>query len=225
MRVSWEVFSRDDYERGIMKYIIVLLCGAVLFLGANIHAGESGVFSESALVTELQRGGYVLFLRHVQANADQADTDPLNLDNVKAQRQLTDEGRQKAVALGEAFRALNIPIGKVIASKFFRAYETGNLLKVGEVVQSIDVSEGGLVVSPRENQRRAKALQQLFSELPPAGTNLLIVSHRPNLQDAAGKQFGDAGEGEVVVFRPLGNGKFEAVARVAPPEKWSAFVK
>jgi phosphohistidine phosphatase SixA len=208
-----------------MKYIIVFLCGAVLFLGLNVHADDSGAFSESAFVSELQKGGYVLFLRHFQTNVDQADTDPLNLENVKAQRQLTDEGRQKAVALGEAFRILKIPIGKVIASKFYRAYETGGLLKVGEVVQSIDVSEGGLVVSPRENQRRAKALQLLFSELPPAGKNHLIVSHRPNLQDAAGKQFGDTGEGEVVVFKPLGTGKFELVARVAPPEKWSAFVK
>src|SRR5438067_13704915 len=83
------------------------------------------------LVPELRKGGYVLFVRHPQTNPDQADTDPLNLDNVKAQRQLSDEGRQQARALGEAFRALKIPVGKVVASKFYRAREAAELLGVG----------------------------------------------------------------------------------------------
>jgi len=82
-----------------------------------------------------------------------------------------------------------------------------------------------LITSPLENQRRAKVLRQLLSEIPPEGKNRVIVSHRLNLQDAAGKEFGDTVEGEVVVFRPLPDGTFELVARVAPPEKWNAFVQ
>ena len=55
--------------------------------------------------------------------------------------------------------------------------------------------------------------------------NIVIMSHKSNLQDAAGKEFGDLGEGEVVVFKPLGNSKFKVVARVAPPETWSKWAK
>jgi hypothetical protein len=47
----------------------------------------------------------------------------------------------------------------------------------------------------------------------------------PNLQDAAGKEFGDVGEGDVVVFQPLGDEKFKFIARVAPPAKWSEWAK
>src|SRR5438270_4425802 len=177
------------------------------------------------LLPELKKGGYVLFVRHPKTNPDQADTDPLNLDNVKAQRQLSNEGRKQAKALGEAFRALKVPVDKVISSKFYRAQEAAKLLDVGEVSSSLDVTEGGLVVSPNENQRRAKALRQWLATPPPKGKNLVIVSHKPNLQDAAGKEFGDLGEAEVVVFQPLGEGKFKMVTRVAPPSKWTEWAK
>src|ERR1700719_2659022 len=73
------------------------------------------------LLPELKKGGYVLFMRHPRTNPDQADTDPLNLDNIKAQRQLSDEGRKQVRAMGESFRALQIPVEKVISSKFNRA--------------------------------------------------------------------------------------------------------
>src|SRR5437868_7371550 len=68
--------------------------------------------SPTELLPELRKGGYVLFIRHPKTNPDQADTDPLHLDNVKAQRQLSEEGRAQAKTLGEAFRALKVPLGK-----------------------------------------------------------------------------------------------------------------
>jgi hypothetical protein len=88
----------------------------------------------------------------------------------------------------------------------------------------LDVSEGGLVVSPRENQRRAKALRELLATSPAEGKNTVIVSHKPNLQDAAGKEFGDLAEAEVAVFKPLGEGKFKLISRVAA-DTWSKWVK
>src|SRR5205814_10585658 len=117
-----------------------------------------------------------------------------------------------------------LPVANMMASKFHRAQEAARLLDIAEVTPSIDVAEGGLVVSPRENERRAKALRELLSTPPAAGKNSVIVSHKPNLQDAAGKEFGDLGEGEVVVFKPLGGGKFKTVARVAP-DTWTEWAK
>ena len=198
------------------------VCVVVLMTAGIVDAEPP---SPTELVSELRKGGYILFIRHPKTNPDQADTDPLHLDNIQAQRQLSDEGRQQATALGEAFRALKLPVDKVISSKFYRAQEAAKLLDIGEVTASMDVTEGGLVVSPRENERRAKALRQLLSTAPAEGKNLVIVSHKPNLQDTAGKEFGDLSEGEVVVFKPLGNSKFKVVARVAPPETWSKWAK
>src|SRR5690349_11471662 len=84
----------------------------------------------------LRDGGYVLFIRHPKTNPDQADTDPLHLENVQAQRQLSEEGRQQAKALGEAFRTSKLPVGKVIASKFHRAQEAADLMELGKVIPS-----------------------------------------------------------------------------------------
>lgn len=61
-------------------------------------------------------GGYVLFLSHTATDPDQADTDPLNLANTKAQRQLTDESRNQAKMLVAAFKRRKIPVCKVLSS-------------------------------------------------------------------------------------------------------------
>src|SRR4051812_25404862 len=94
-------------------------------------AGVAWAGPPADLLPELRKGGHVLFVRHPKTQPDQADTDPLNLDNVTAQRQLTDEGRKQARALGEALRAAKIPVGTVVTSKFHRAREAAKLLDVG----------------------------------------------------------------------------------------------
>lgn len=201
----------------LMLVSIVMVVGAVYILADPPTKDD--------VVSELKKGGYILFLRHPQSNHDQADTDPLNLNNHKAQRHLTDVGRDQAKALGEAFKKLKIPVGKVLASKFYRTLETAKLLDLAEVEAIVDITEGGLVVSPNENQRRAAALRKLLGTVPMEGKNIIIVSHKPNLQDAAGKEFGDLGEAEVVIFQPLGDSKFKFVARVASPAIWSEWAK
>jgi broad specificity phosphatase PhoE len=202
----------------------LMFCFLVILSASFAHADASATQNDKSIVKNLQKGGYILFLRHCQTNPDQADTDPLNLDNISAQRQLTDEGRKQATDLGQAFRDLHIPIGDIVSSRFYRAQETAKLLKVGTSTTSTDVSEGGQVVTPNENKRRTEALRRLLSTNPTPGKNNLIVSHRPNLQEAAGKEFGDLAECEVVVFQPS-DGKFRLIARVAPSTLWTEWSK
>src|SRR5437667_11826656 len=104
----------------------------IVLAAAASAAGQPA--SSDKLLPELAKGGYILFIRHPKTNPDQADTDPLHLDNIKAQRHLSDEGRRQAETLGEAFKALKLPIEKVIASKFYRAQEAAKLLDVGAVI-------------------------------------------------------------------------------------------
>src|SRR6266568_3442214 len=156
-----------------MKEVFVMtrtLVPLIVLAATAVATGQSA--SPEKLLPELRKGGYILFIRHPKTNPDQADTDPLHLDNIQAQRQLSDDGRKQAKVLGEAFRALKLPIDKVISSKFYRAQEAAKLLDIGEVTASVDITEGGLVVSPRENERRAKALRELLSAVPAEGKNL-----------------------------------------------------
>ena len=165
----------------------------------------------------LRAGGHVIVIRHGATNEDQADTDPLNTDNIAKQRQLSAKGEDAARALGAAFKQIGVPVAKVTTSQFNRAYQTAKLAGFDNVEKSIDITEGGLVVSPKENSRRAQAFRKLASALPPTGTNAVIVSHKPNIIDAFGKDWFEVKEGEASIFKPDGTG-YKLVARVQMDE-------
>ena len=162
----------------------------------------------------LRAGGYVIVVRHGATHADQADTDPLNPAHVDKQRQLNDKGRADAKAMGEVFRTAGVPIGKSYSSRFQRAVETARLIGGKEPTATSDVTEGGLVVSPNENSRRAQALRALIGAAPDPGTNTLIVTHKPNILDALGKDWFEIKEGEASIFRSDGGGRYTLVGRV-----------
>src|ERR1700724_2782134 len=61
-------------------------CGLFALLPAAALAEPAG--DDKALATALRAGGHVILVRHGATFADQADTDPLNPDNVAAQRNL-----------------------------------------------------------------------------------------------------------------------------------------
>ena len=49
---------------------------------------------------------------------------------------------------------------------------------------------------------------------PQPGRNTLIVTHKPNILDAFGKDWFEVREGEASIFKPDGSGKLIPVARV-----------
>jgi phosphohistidine phosphatase SixA len=173
--------------------------------------------SDVELVQLLRAGGNVIVLRHGATHNDQADTDPLNHDNVAKQRQLNAKGEDAAKAFGEAFRRIGAPVSKAITSQFNRAYQTAKRAGFADVEKTPDVTEGGLVVSPNENNRRAAAFRKLASTVPPAGSNVVIVSHKPNIIDAFGKDWFEIKEGEATIFKPDG-AAYKVVARVQMDE-------
>lgn len=128
---------------------------SVLIIALVAASAAAADNASDEITAQLRRGGYVLFVRHPKTNEDQADVDPLHLDNIQAQRQLTDEGRDQARQLGVVLRSLRVAVALVISSKFHRAQEATKLLDLGDVTTSTDVTEGGLVVSPKEDKRRA----------------------------------------------------------------------
>jgi broad specificity phosphatase PhoE len=199
------------------RTIVSLVLASGLSAMLPIVAPVSAMADDKTLAQALRAGGLVIVFRHGGTFPDQADTDPLNLDNVKAQRQLNDSGKAAAKMLGEAFRQIGVPIGKVYTSRFHRAYETAVLAGLTPIEKTTDISEGGLVVTPNENTRRARAFRQIVGTAPPAGTNVVLVTHKPNIVDALGKDWVDVKEGEASIFRPEG-GSYKLVARVQMDE-------
>jgi len=174
---------------------------------AQVPADDKG------LTTALRAGGLVILVRHGATFADQADTDPFNFDNISAQRNLNDGGKALARAFGEALRQAGVPVGKVYTSKFNRAYETATIAGFTDIEKTSDLTEGGLVVSPNENNRRADALRKLLGTTPKPGTNTVLITHKPNILDALGKDWFDVKEGEASIFLP-DNGKYTLVVRL-----------
>ena len=186
-------------------------CGflAVLPFVANAQPASD----DKALAGALRAGGHVIVVRHGATFPDQADTDPLHPENIAAQRNLNDNGKALAKAFGEALRQGGVPVGKVYTSNFNRAYETAALAGFTDIEKTADLTEGGLVVSPNENNRRAEALRKLLASAPKAGTNTVLITHKPNIIDALGKEWFEVKEGEASIFRPE-SGKYVLVARV-----------
>jgi phosphohistidine phosphatase SixA len=187
------------------------LAAALLLCAASATAQTPDMES---LVAQLREGGYVIVFRHGATNRDQADTDPLNPGNVAKQRLLSEKGKEVAQQVGAAYKKLGIPLGEVYTSVFNRAVKTGRLLSGRDVAATLDFTEGGLVVTPIENDRRAEALRKMAATRPSPGKNTLIVTHKPNILDAFGKDWFEVREGEASVFRPDGSGKAVPVARV-----------
>ena len=192
------------------RFAILSILTALLF-ATPIQAQSRA--NDGDLAQMLRAGGYVIVFRHGATFPDQADTDPLNYDNVAQQRRLNPKGEEAAKALGQAFKTISVPIGKVVTSQYDRAYQTAKLAGFDNIEKSTDVTEGGLVVSPNENNRRAAAFRKLASAVPPAGSNILIITHKPNILDAFGKDWFDVKEGEATIFQPDG-AAYKTIARV-----------
>jgi phosphohistidine phosphatase SixA len=166
----------------------------------------------------LRAGGFIIVVRHGATFPDRADTDPLNFGNVAAQRNLNDKGKVLAKAFGDAVRLVGIPVGKVYTSKYNRAYETAVIAGFKDIEKTTDLTEGGLVVSPNENNRRIEAFHKMLGTAPQPGTNTILITHKPNIVDGLGKDWFDVKEGEASLFRPE-NGSYKLVVRVQM-EEW-----
>lgn len=85
------------------------------------------------------------------------------------------------------------------------------------IEKTVDITEGGLIVSPNENNHRAEAFRRILGTAPKLGTNTVLITHKPNIIDALGKDWFDVKEGEASIFHPE-NGSYNLVARVQMDE-------
>ena len=200
----------------ISKSITALVASVGLFT-TFVMAAPAARADDKDIAQALRAGGLVLVVRHGATFPDKADTDPLNFDNIAAQRNLNDKGKALAKAFGDAVREAGIPIGKVYTSKYNRAYETAVIAGFQNVEKIVDLTEGGLIVTPNENNRRSEAFRKMLTVAPTDHTNTVLVTHQPNIVAALGKDWFDVKEGETSVFRPT-DGGYKLVARIQMDE-------
>ena len=201
----------------ISRSVTTALAVFVSFFSMLVVAVPAARADDKDLAQALRAGDLVIVVRHGATFPDQADTDPLNFDNIAAQRNLNDKGKALAKAFGEAIRQAQVPIGKVYTSKYNRAYETAVIAGFKDIEKTTDLTEGGLIVSPNENSRRAEAFRKMLATAPNPHTNTILITHQPNIVAALGKDWFDVKEGEASIFRPA-DGGYKLVARVQMDE-------
>src|SRR5437879_7152143 len=145
------------------------------------------------LVSSLKRGGYVLVFRHGATDDSQKDVYPFKFDDMTAQRQLSEKGRNMARELGEALKKLGVPIGEVYTSQLNRAVETGRLLG-GKGVSPVDAltdsgagSSSAMANPDGKSAKTGRAMRDLVNAPTKPGLNNLAVTHKTNVADGFGK--------------------------------------
>jgi phosphohistidine phosphatase SixA len=205
----------------VLQISLVLL--SVLALPTMLIAQEKSPDTKrdrKALVYALQKGGYVIYLRHAATDHSRTDSDREDLNSCEKQRNLSEEGREQARTIGEAFTALGIKVAKVLTSPYCRCVDTGRLA-FGEVT----VEEGlnfAISKDAAETKRLATALRKLLGTQPPEGANIVLVSHSANLKEATGVW--PKSEGVTHIFQPHEDGGFLHIGEVLA-EEWVELVR
>jgi len=166
------------------------------------------------LVNALRQGGYVIVMRHPSSPLAPPDRSQADPGNAELERQLDDKGRTTARDMGEAFRRLRIPVGRIYTSPTYRARESIRLAQLGAATVIPELDEGPQGMLANADSGRSGWLQRAATTAPPVGTNTLIVTHTPNLAGAFGPLAKDVAAGEALIFHPNSTATPELVARV-----------
>lgn len=193
-----------------------LLCGLAVLAALTI-ALPSGARASSAPVSEQTRaallaGELAIYFRH-------AATTWSGVDRIEwpreRQRLLSDAGVDQSRQIGAAISALGAPIGDVLASPFARCRDMAEIA-FGRVEEHPALL--GLLSDASGRADRTAFLRERLSAPTQGAGNRVIVSHRSNIADVAGVSLG---EGDAVLLRPLGEGRFETL-EILSPDDWSA---
>ena len=205
----WRALLDEAVARGDLAPLIAR--------ASSVAAGQASAGNDAAFVQALRAGGLVLVMRHASSPQEPPTAGAANPDNTNHERQLDEAGRQGATAVGDALRALRIPIGRVLASPAYRVQETTRYAQLAGVTAVEELGDNARSMA-KVSEAQAAWLRMQTRTAPPSG-NLLLVTHQPNFTLA----FPDAGgiaEGEMVAFRPDGRGGSAVVGRIRV-EDWS----
>jgi phosphohistidine phosphatase SixA len=201
------VFSAVELLLSYASRLLIVV--AVLVAAPAAFADESG---ERALAA-LKAGGHYGLMRHAQAPG-RGQHEEFRGGDCRAQRNLDAAGRDQAARIGAGLRRAGITIFKLYASRWCRGMETAELLAVGDVepldiLNELDKSPERAAAAEREQTKHLAALVAQPITTP----SVLLVTHHDNIAALTRLM---AREGEIVVVKPRGGGKFDIVGRIPP---------
>ena len=183
------------------------------------------------LASTLRGGGYVVYVRYARTNKDWGDqvSTALNLADCNTQRRLSRDGKKEARIIGQGIKSARIPVGEVISSDYCRAYNTAQLA-FGKYTKNSNLNFLPCVdCTPADYKEYGRRVSPLLSTKPAAGTNTFLVGHDDPFQGVTmgvepPKGIYPDPMGVSYVVKPMGNGKFQLVAKLLPTQ-WAALAK
>ena len=189
---------------------------SILFLVIG-STGRAQNLEGAALVRALERGGYVVVMRHASSPSDPPAKDSADAENTRDERQLDEKGRTTATAMGKALHNLMIPVGEVLSSPTYRALETVKYAQLGTARAYPELGDNGKSMQGGSVEQ-SHWLQNKVTQFP-SRANTFIVTHNPNITAAFPQIGSPVADGEALVFGPDGNGGATVVARIKI-EEW-----
>lgn len=165
----------------------------------------------------LERGGYVLVMRHASSPLEPPARESADADNTRDERQLDERGRTTAEVMGKALHDLRISLGAVLCSPAYRALQTVKYAQLGTPRTYAELGDNGESMQGG-TAARALWLQSKVKQFA-SGSDTFIVTHYPNIKSAFPQISIPVAEGEAVVFGPDGKGGATIVARIKI-EEW-----
>lgn len=175
---------------------------SLLGLTATGRAQGFDFIPEARLLPLLRAGGLNLYLRHAITDRSQVDTG--RRGDRAGQRNLSEAGRQQSIRLGQALRALDIPVNEVLTSEVFRALDTAELA-FGRARIRVERDLIADDYTPGSASDDAHAVSRRLSQ-PVTGGNRVMVGHIVPLGMILGRGLAqqEFPEGAAAVFRPRG---------------------
>jgi broad specificity phosphatase PhoE len=162
---------------------------------------------ETALWRALGSKGHVALLRHAIAPGT-GDPSEFAIGDCSTQRNLSEEGRKQAARIGARFRENGIETAQIFSSQWCRCLETARLLGLGPVTELPILNS--FFQRPERRNRQTQALEAWLASQDLDGP-LVLVTHQVNITALTGVY---PASGELVVIRPLENGKILAVGTI-----------
>lgn len=177
-------------------------CLLLLLLPLSVHA------SEQTVLKHLQEGGAVLLIRHALAPGI-GDPDDFQIDDCSTQRNLDDEGREQAKAIGDWLRARKVANVKMYSSQWCRCLETAQLLDLGKVTALPALNS--FFERPQDREPNLSDLRTFIRDNSKVGELMIMVTHQVTISGITEK-WTDSGHGKLV--RANSNGVIELLAEV-----------
>lgn len=181
----------------------ILLAATLIAFAPNISRADD----QARLLDAVRTGKAFAIMRHALAPG-YSDPAGFDVNDCTTQRNLSEDGRNQARAIGETFRKAGITDTNVYSSAWCRCLETARLLGLGEVTQLAPLNSFFEARARREAQTSAlKKWLRAYDGAKP----LVLVSHQVNISALTGTA---TSSGETIIARITDNDAIEVLGSI-----------